>query len=77
MANGEKQIINVDVVSALNDTDFLFINQGSALKQIKKPNATLSNPNALTIKKGNTTLTYDGSGAVSIEIPEDTERIEN
>lgn len=30
---------------------------------------TLPNPNALTIKKGDATVTYDGSGTVTIEIP--------
>ena len=34
MAN--KRIIDVDVVSTINENDFLFINQQQSLKQIKK-----------------------------------------
>ena len=35
--------------------------------------ATLPNPNALTIKIGNTTVTYDGSAAKTVEIADGTE----
>ena len=36
MAN--KKIIDVDVVSTINDADYLFVNQNSAIRQIKKSN---------------------------------------
>lgn len=31
-----KKITDVDIVSGLNDTDYLFVNQGQSIKQIKK-----------------------------------------
>ena len=36
MAN--KKITDVDVVSTINDADYLFVNQNSAIRQIKKSN---------------------------------------
>ena len=32
----EKKITDVDVVSTINDADYLFVNQNSAIRQIKK-----------------------------------------
>ena len=31
-----KKMTDVDIVSVLNDTDYLFVNQGQSIKQIKK-----------------------------------------
>ena len=36
MAN--KKITDVDVASTINDADYLFVNQNSAIRQIKKSN---------------------------------------
>lgn len=51
----KKQITDVDVVSTLNDTDNLFINQGSTIKQIKA--------SALLNEQVDATLTSDTKAA--------------
>lgn len=43
------------------------------ISQIPTVPATLPNPNALTIKIGSTTVTYDGSSAQTVEIADGTE----
>lgn len=43
------------------------------LSQIPTVPATLPNPNALTVKIGSTTVTYDGSSAQTVEIADGTE----
>lgn len=40
---GDRKITEVDIVSALNDTDYIFINQNSSLKQIQKSSITDKN----------------------------------
>lgn len=65
MAN--KKITDVDVVSVINDTDFLFINQGDALKQIKKSD----------IPKPTYTAEEVGALPDTTKIPSKTSDIEN
>lgn len=43
------------------------------ISQIPTVPATLPNPNALTVKIGSTTVTYDGSSAQTVEIADGTE----
>ena len=46
---------------------------GQIISQIPTVPATLPNPNALTVKIGSTTVTYDGSSAQTVEIADGTE----
>lgn len=65
MAN--KKITDVDIVSVINDTDYLFINQGDALKQIKKSD----------IPKPTYTAEEVGALPNTTKIPSKTSDIEN
>lgn len=72
-------------VSGIKDKPFLYLNNGTirVKSEPKEDNevatksyvdsATLPNPNALTIKIGSTTVTYDGSEAKTVEIADGTE----
>lgn len=67
MAN--KVITSVDETTSIDNTNSFFVNHENDIKQIKKSNVKLPNPNAITFT-GAVSATYDGTEAVSINIPQ-------
>lgn len=85
--NEEGELVRVpsDTFSGDGKTAYEYAKEGGyegteeefAEKMAAEIPTSLPNPSKLTIKQGSTTITYDGSGAVTVTIPDvGTERIE-